>query len=256
MTKCTIESKTALYILLSYNMIIQQLPQKKPLYEQVCRLIESQIINGELHIGDKLPTENELAGMYKVSRTVIREAIKALKEKGWVETLVAKGTYVVQNVAKGVENSFDVAIRMKPDERFSNLIQVRLILEPEIAALAAISSTEEDISRMRHAVTQMEQALIDENLDGFLKGDFAFHMAIAESSGNHLIHLIMSPVVNLMRDIQRYHLSYVAGGNEHSQQNHKRIMDGIERHDPAATRLCMYEHIIQVRDEIQNATAP
>jgi DNA-binding GntR family transcriptional regulator len=64
----------------------------------------------------------------------------------------------------------------------------------------------------------------------------------------------MAPVVNLMRDVQRYHLSTVAGGNEHSQQNHKRIMDGIERHDPKAAHLSMREHILQVRDDIQIAT--
>ena len=234
-------------------MTIQQLPYHKPLYEQVCQLIEAQIINGELRIGDKLPTENELAELYKVSRTVIREAIKALKEKGWVETHVAKGTYVVQNVAKGVENSFDVAVRMKPEDRFRNLIQVRRILEPEIAALAASSASQEDIARMRQAVEQMEKAMESKNdIDAFLEGDFVFHMAMADATGNELIRLIIAPVVNLMRDIQTYHLSNVVGGNQRSQHNHKRIMEAIERHDPEAARACMFDHIIQVRDDIEN----
>jgi DNA-binding FadR family transcriptional regulator len=237
-------------------MTIEQLPQNKPLYEQVCHLIESRIIKGEINVGDKLPTENELAVMYKVSRPVIREAIKALKEKGWVETLVAKGTYVVQNVAKGVENSFDVAVRMKPDERFSNLIQVRMILEPEIAALAAVKASQDEIARMRQAVCQMDEAVINADVDTFLKADFAFHMAMAESTGNRLIHLIMAPVVNLMRDVQKYHLSNVVQGNQRSQRNHKRIMKGIERHDPDHARLCMYEHIVQVRDDIQRVSPP
>lgn len=243
------------YILLSYSMTIQQFPQNKPLYEQVCQLIEAQIIDGEIRIGDKLPTENELAGMYKVSRTVIREAIKTLKEKGWVETHVAKGTFVVQNVARGVETSLDAAVRMKPDDRFSNLIQVRLILEPEIAALAAVSASQDDIARMRQAVNQMENALVNADVDAYLSGDFAFHMAMAESTGNHLIRLIIAPVVSLMRDIQRFHLSYVEGGNQRSQRNHNRIMNAIEMRDAESARLSMYEHIIQVRDDIQNADA-
>jgi GntR family transcriptional regulator, transcriptional repressor for pyruvate dehydrogenase complex len=234
-------------------MTIQQFPQNKPLYEQVCQLIEAQIIEGEIQIGDKLPTENELAGMYKVSRTVIREAIKTLKEKGWVETHVAKGTFVVQNVAKGVETSLDAAVRMKPDDRFSNLIQVRLILEPEIAALAASSASPEDIRRMRQAVLLMDQALAENDVDAFLSGDFSFHMAMAESTGNHLIRLIVAPLVKLMRDIQRYHLANVSGGNQRSQKNHSRIMRAIEKNDPDTARQCMYEHIIQVRDDIQNA---
>ena len=237
-------------------MIIRQFPHNEPLYKQVYQLIETQIIDGEFGIGDKLPTENELTEVYKVSRTVIREAIKALKEKGWVETRVAKGTFVVHNVAKSVESSFDVTVRLKPEEKFSNLIQVSLILEPEIAALSAISASSADIALMRQAVDQMEKALAENNsIDAFLEGDFAFHMAMAESTGNNLIRLIIAPVVNLMRDIQRYHLSYVEGGNQRSQHNHKRVMDAIERHDPDAARLSMYAHIIQVRDDIQNSNA-
>jgi GntR family transcriptional repressor for pyruvate dehydrogenase complex len=234
-------------------MTIQRLPQNKPLYEQVCELIETQIINGEYFIGDKLPTEKELGEIYQVSRTVVREAIKALKEKGWVETHVAKGTFVVSNVAKSVESSFDAVVRMTPENGFSNLIQVRLILEPEIAALSAERANKEDITKMRQAVKQMEESLADHNgIDEFLKGDFSFHMAMAESTGNNLILMIIAPVVNLMRDSQRYHLLNVAGGNQRSQHNHKKIMEAIENHNPEDARRRMRAHIIQVRDDIQN----
>jgi GntR family transcriptional repressor for pyruvate dehydrogenase complex len=237
-------------------MTIRQFPHNEPLYVQVYQLIETQIINGEFGVGDKLPTENELAELYRVSRPVIREAIKALIEKGWVETHVAKGTFVVHNVAKSVESSFDVAVRMKPEEKFKNLIQVRLILEPEIAALSAISASPEDIARMRQAVDKMEKALVEKNsMDDFLEGDFAFHMAISESTGNILIRLIIAPLVNLMHDVQKYLLYYVEGGNQRSQHNHQRVMQAIESRNPDAARLCMYEHIIQVRDDIQNSKA-
>jgi len=234
-------------------MTIKQLPHNKPLYEQVFQLIENQIINGELLIGDKLPTEKELTERYKVSRTVIREAIKALKEKGWVETYVAKGTFIIYNMEKSVQSSFDAAVRMKPEDRFSNLIQVRLILEPEIAALAAVSASQENIAKMRQALNQMKKALKDNNnVDSFLEGDFAFHMAIAESTGNNLIRIIMAPVVNLLRNIQQYHLSHVESGNQRSQGFHNKVMEAIERHDPKAARSSMYEHIIQVRDDIKD----
>jgi DNA-binding FadR family transcriptional regulator len=102
----------------------------------------------------------------------------------------------------------------------------------------------------------MDEAVINADVDTFLKADFAFHMAMAESTGNRLIHLIMAPVVNLMRDVQKYHLSNVVQGNQRSQRNHKRIMKGIERHDPDHARLCMYEHIVQVRDDIQRVSPP
>ena len=236
-------------------MTIQRLPQYKSLSEQVYQLIETQIINGEFVVGDKLPTEKQLSEMYQVSRTVIREAIKALKEKGWVETHVAKGTFVVFNVTKSVQSSFDAAVRMKPEDRFRNLIQVRLILEPEIAALAAVSASQEDIARMRKAVNQMEKVLGEKhNVEAFLIGDFSFHMALAESTGNDLIRMIIAPVVNLMRDSQIYHLSNVQRGDQRSQRNHKNIMESIEKHHPEDARKYMRAHIIQVREDIQRAS--
>lgn len=233
-----------------------QYPQSKPLTDQIVELIEAKIINGEFNVGDKLPTENELATMYKVSRTVIREAIKILKEKGWVETFVAKGTFVVHNTMKGVQFSFDTAMRMQPEDRFGYLIEVRLILEPEIAALAALRASDEEITRMKQAVSLMDKALmVDNNIDEFLKGDFTFHMTMAESTGNPLIHLILNPVVSLLRDVQEFHLLHVKGGNQKSQHHHRLIMNAIERHDPSAARLQMHNHIIQLRTDIEKQKA-
>lgn len=236
-------------------MITSQIPHTIPLSEQVASLIESKIIAGDFQVGDRLPTEYDLASMYQVSRTVIREAIKALKGKGWVETRGAKGTFVVYNMTKSVQSSFDATVRMNPEDSFSNLIQVRLILEPEIAALAAASASPEDIATMRQAVSQMDKALADnKNVEDFLRGDFSFHLAMAESTGNNLIHLIIAPVVNLMRDVQTYHLLHVDGGKRRSQENHRKIMEAIQNRDPEAARKHMYAHITQVREDIQEAT--
>ncbi|MFH1028405.1 MAG: FadR/GntR family transcriptional regulator [Pseudomonadota bacterium] len=223
----------------------------RPLYEQVVELIEARIIDGDFRVGDQLPTENELAAMYMVSRTVIREANKILKEKGWVETRTGRGTFLVNNMAKSVQSSFDFAMRMKPEDRFSHLIEVRLILEPEIASLAAVRANADETARMQLAVSQMDKAITDgDNIDDFLKGDFAFHMALAESTGNPLVRMIIDPVVSLMRDFQEYHLSNVKGGKQRSQHNHKLVMEAIKRHDPEAARLRMYEHILQVRADV------
>lgn len=100
MTFDIVDKSASVTIILLYNMTIPRLPRNKPLYEQVCELIETRIIEGDLRVGEKLPTENEMAEMYQVSRTVIREAIKALTEKGRIETRVAKGTFVVAMLPK------------------------------------------------------------------------------------------------------------------------------------------------------------
>lgn len=227
-------------------------PQSIPLYEQVAGMIETQIIGGEFRVGDRLPTEYELASIYKVSRTVIREAMKVLKEKGWVETRSGRGTLVIDNVTRGVRSSFNVAVRMDPDSGWGHLIEIRQMIEPEIAALAAERATQEQIDQMRQAVERMDHAVRDNpvNVEEFLDADFSFHMILAESTGNSLVMMIIHPVVNLMREQQAFHVSQIKGGALRSQNNHHSIIDAIESHDPEAARANMNSHIAQVRQDI------
>ena len=233
-------------------MIIPQLPHNKPLYEQVCELIETRIIEGDLRVGDKLPTEKEMAELYQVSRTVIREAMKVLKEKGWIETRVAKGTFVVDNVAKSVRDSFDAVVRMDEARGFRYLIEVREILEPEVAALVASRADDTQRDKLRQAVDLMDHALEhQDNIEEFLNADFTFHMLLAESTGNPLIPMIISPLVKLMREQQAYYSSIVKEGTHRSQVNHKLIMDAIASQDTAAARRYMIEHIHQVRTDVE-----
>ncbi|TLN28578.1 FadR family transcriptional regulator [bacterium] len=233
-------------------MTTTQFPQSKPLYEQVVELIEARIISGEYRLGDQLPTEFEMAAQYRVSRTVIREAMKTLKERGWVDTRVGKGTFLVDNVSRGVGASFDVIVRMNPDLGFEHLIEVRELIEPGIAALAAVRASDQQIQAMRAAVEKMENAIEQASaIDDFLTGDYTFHTLLAQSTGNPLVPSILEPVVTLMRDQQKYHLYRVKGGSVKSQNNHRLIMEAIENRDPEAARQHMLDHIRQVRADVQ-----
>jgi GntR family transcriptional repressor for pyruvate dehydrogenase complex len=229
-----------------------RIPEIKPLYEQVVDLIEEKILSGELRLGDRLPTENELTTIYKVSRTVIREAMKTLKERGWVETLPAKGTFVVDHVAKGVGLSFDRAIRNAPDGGYNYLIKVREILEPEIAALAAAEASKKHIAALGDTIHKMNYILnTGYNIEEFLKADFSFHMLLAESTGNPLIMLVLDPIVQLMRGQQEYYLLNVEESGQKSLNFHELILNAVETRDAAAARRYMYEHIYKVRMDIE-----
>jgi GntR family transcriptional repressor for pyruvate dehydrogenase complex len=229
-----------------------RIPEIKPLYEQVVELIEEKILSGELRVGDRLPTENELTTIYKVSRTVIREAMKTLKERGWVETLPAKGTFVVDHVAKGVGLSFDRAIRNAPDGGYNYLIKVREILEPEIAALAATEADKKQIAALRDIIKKMNYILnTGYNIEEFLRTDFSFHMLLAESTGNPLIMLVLDPIVQLMRKQQEYYLLNVEESGHKSLKFHELIINAVETRDATAARRYMYEHIYKVQIDIE-----
>ncbi len=231
-------------------MTTSHLPQNKPLYEQVVQLVESDIINGVYGVGDQLPTESEMAAKYQVSRTVVREAMKALKEKGWVQTFVGKGTFVIDDVARGIDSSLDLTLRKDSGRSFEYLIELREILEPEIAALTALHASDEQLARIRKSVDAMDQALAILDYESFLEGDLAFHVGIAEATGNPLILMFLRPVLKLMRAQQEYHLINVSTGGQKSQKNHQSIMAALEKHDVAAASKRMHEHILQVRTDV------
>lgn len=235
-----------------HKMISPQLPTNRLLSDQVCDLIENQIISGEFSVGDKLPTEIELADLYQVSRTVIREALKALKEKGWLKSRAGKGTYVVANTSRGVDSSLDVILRMNPESGFDHLIEVRECLEPEMAAQAALRAKEEQIQELQNLVDIMERALQGGNaLNDFLSADYQFHNKLAEASGNPLMAILIKPLGRLMRDQQHFLTYRATDGLQKLVAQHQRIVLTIKDRHPAAAREEMRKHIRQVKQNIQ-----
>src|SRR2546427_8671551 len=107
------------------------------LYEQIVEQIEQSIVKGALKPGDQLPAERELAEQFGVSRTAVREAVKALREKGLVEAFSGRGTFVTNGTSQAMRQSLDLITRIGGLDGSAQLAEVRAILEPEIAALAA-----------------------------------------------------------------------------------------------------------------------
>lgn len=228
-------------------MATTQLPQNKPLSEQVSDLLENEIIKGTFTVGDKLPTENELAEMYRVSRTVIREATKILKQKGRLASFVGKGTFVIDETERGIESSLSAMIRMNPGSSFNHLIEVREILEPAMAALAAVKANEGQIIEMEKAIARMDRSIEDDADKGdFLEADSRFHSLLAEATGNPIIAMLVKPLGALIRKQQQYMAFEVVGGSIHSQKYHRQIFEAIQQRDPERARTEMLEHIQQV----------
>jgi GntR family transcriptional regulator, transcriptional repressor for pyruvate dehydrogenase complex len=178
--------------------------------------------------------------------------MKTLKEKGLVETQVAKGTFIVNNLGKSVQSTFEMVMQETPESAIFHLIEMRHIIEPEIAALAAIRSTDAEISGMEKEIEKMDLAASSQDrMDDFLAADYDFHMKMAKASANPFVQIVLSPVVNMMRETQKYHLFHVKGGNLRSQKNHKLIFEAIKNRDPENARKRMHEHIEQVRTDVE-----
>lgn len=218
------------------------------LYEQIVAQIEERILNGELRPGDKLPAERELADQFGVSRTAIREAMKALTHSGLVVIQPGRGTFVTDISSKVVRHSFDMLVRGSNETGIKDLIEVREILEPEIAALAAVRAGSEDIESMEEAVRAMDMAMDD--LETFIEADLDFHLALAQGSNNVLIPALIDTLVELLRE-HRKRAASVEGGMSRGQPHHKTILAAIKNNDANAARNSMRGHLEQVRKEIE-----
>ena len=227
---------------------VYKLVRTSRLYEQIVQQIEESIVKGALKPGDQLPAERDLAQKFGVSRTAVREAVKALREKGLVEAYSGRGTFITDGTTQAVRQSLDLMAKIGQPDGSTHLAEVRAILEPEIAALAAARIQEAELTTMREAVAVMDRAGHDP--DAYIEADLDFHLALAEGAGNPLILSLLDSIVVLLRE-QRLRIFKVPGGPERGQIHHKKILEAVERHDSDRARETMRAHLGQVREDSQ-----
>ena len=215
-----------------------------------------RIRDGRLAVGDKLPTEAAIMAEFDVSRTVVREAISKLQASGLVETRHGIGTFVL---GLGQNPGFKIT-----PEQFSTLrdviavLELRIGVETEAAALAALRRTDANLATMREALNAVARA-VDEGRDAVL-ADFQFHQEIARATqNNHFMELIStlgSMIIPRARlegpdaqsDERRQYLRRVNG-------EHENIYDAIAGQDPEAARAAMRTHLANSRERRRRAQA-
>src|SRR5260370_8997622 len=216
------------------------------LYEQIVQQVEESIHKGVLKPGEQLPPERELAQQFRVSRTAVREAVKALTEKGLVEAYPGRGTFITDSTPYSMRQSLDRMLKVGQPEGSAYLAEVREILEPEIASLAAARVDAEDLASMREQIAIMDKARKDP--DAFIEADLDFHPPLAQPAAKPIILSLIDSIVGLLRE-QRMGIFHVEGGPERGQYHHKRIMEAVEHRDRLGARDAMKAHLRQVREE-------
>ena len=218
-------------------MNITTLQRPGSLVEGVCQQLAELIRGGAASEERWLPAERSLAEKLGVSRTVVREATKRLEQQGLLEIQHGNGIKVVDKLHRPLNDSLSLLL---PDvaERLQQLNETRLSIEPDAAAFAAQRASKEQLETLRRVQGQLEKA--PDNAAA-IEADIAAHHAIADASGNLIYRLILDSLAELsiasrLRTIGRI-------GKQTAVEHHARILDAIERRDPAAAREAMYEHI-------------
>lgn len=213
-------------------------------YQRVVQQIEQWILDGSMKPGDQLPGEHDLAQQFGVSRTAVREAAKTLREKGLIEPCSGRGTFVTHGMSQIMRQSLDLMSKIGQLDASTHLSEVRNILEPHIASLAATRAKEQHLRTMREAFQAMDENLDDP--DGYIEADLEFHLGLAQAAGNPLILSLLDSIVGLLRE-ERIRLFQIKGAPQRSQRHHKRILEAVDRRDPEGAREAMRAHLKEVR---------
>ncbi len=211
---------------------------KKKIYETISEQIEQLIISGEWKEGTRIPTEDDLASVFNVGRGSIREAITSLQMSGILVSSPGLGTYVADNAIVCINNSH-LAEMLNDQENLNELIEARYILEPELAALAAIHATPKDIKNLQKLVDQMSQGKDKEEMANY---GHLFHIAISEICGNIILVNLYKSITEPIRKMRRAgFLTYELYQNDIPV--HQSILDAIAAGDPILAEERMREHL-------------
>jgi GntR family transcriptional repressor for pyruvate dehydrogenase complex len=166
---------------------------RNSLQEQIGLRIEEMITSGQLQVGDRLPSEIEMARQFDVHRSTIREALRVLEQRGLVEMKVGSGSYVSRVSPSVVAETLDTYF-VSSESSYEDVAILRTLLEPGIAALAALRAEPEDLQKLEEALHNLERAMNHGDLDSQIAADADFHLALTAASGNKLLFAIFSGI--------------------------------------------------------------
>jgi GntR family transcriptional repressor for pyruvate dehydrogenase complex len=211
--------------------------------------LKELISSKQVNPGEKLPPERELAERFGVSRPSLRNALKVLEIIGVVSQKVGDGTYLNRDASQVLSVPFEFLFLMD-DTSMQDLVDIRLIVEPPLAARAAQWADANEIEILNRSLQQMEES--EGNRVKMIEADLAFHRAIFEASGNRLAGRLFNALHQVMLDIMVV-TSQMSDPN-HTLQYHRPIFKAIRQHKPSDASRLMTEHLQDARKLLQVAT--
>jgi DNA-binding FadR family transcriptional regulator len=210
--------------------------------------LTQQILLGTFKPGDKLPSENTLVREHGVSRTVVREALSKLQASGLVEPRQGIGTFVMERQAPA-----GLRIAAESVASVRDLLELRIGLEGQAAALAALRRDEGHLARMRQALDDYQDLAAAG--DSCIEADRRFHLLIAEATGNLYFTEMLLQLGDGLIPRNRMALAERAGAKLARQAylanlEHEAVLNAIRRQDPDAARAAICLHLSNSRDRL------
>lgn len=227
---------------------MQQLQKIQPLsrlslFEALAAQVEEWILAGELQPGEKLPSEQALRLQFGVSRPVVREALARLRERGLIETINGRGTFVKRPNADDLTDVLVRHLRVASgdNESIHKVYEARITIETATARLAATRATDHDREELAAQLEEMRTQSHD--LSRWTAADLGFHLTLARASHNPFLATLLTPLVKVIeRAIIESFQS--ASAVDAGVRAHERLWEALERRDAAAAEEAMREHLL------------
>lgn len=213
--------------------------ERTNLYESIADNLEAMILNDSSQIGQRLPSEQTLATNFGVSRNVIREALKILKERHLICLKTGEGAYIEKPDNRSITELLNRIILMDKIEH-SQILEIRMILETNACRLAAVRNKPEAFDVLEEINDSMLK--YKDDINKRISLDIQFHITIAKLSQNLLLELFVQSMTNLLAPILRTAL-IPEGGNEDGIQFHKQIIETLRSGDGDKAEEIMRKHL-------------
>jgi len=217
----------------------------------VVQSIREMVFRGELTPGARLPIENELATRLGVSRSSLREGVRALAMMGVLETRQGDGTYVTALDASMLLAPMRFVVDLQPGQHAAEVAAVRRMLETEAASRAALRITPEQLVEAR-AVLDGVAGLADDpsgdDTERFLEADVAFHRIVAQASGNDVLEALIEALSSRTIRTRLWRAVSERGVGAATHRQHEEILRALGSGDPDRARITMAVHLMGVED--------
>jgi GntR family transcriptional repressor for pyruvate dehydrogenase complex len=216
-------------------------------FEGVAQQLQQLIVDGALKPGERLPPERELCARLGVSRGSLRDAIRILELAGLVVPRQGEGT-VVADLSPETVAAPIASILVRKRELVGELLDVRKMIEPALAARAAERATAEDVAGLEEVLRRQRdrarrgEPTIDE--------DGEFHYRIALAARNGVVKIVLDVLMRLLRETRARSLQ-TPGRPRRSVEGHERILEAIRRRDPAGAEAAVRRHLEEVEQIVK-----
>lgn len=235
---------------------------RRKLADEVRDRLMAQIRNGEIHPGDRLPSERALMQSYGVGRPAVREALQSLHSAGLIEITHGERARVAipdaHSMIDRIGQSMLHLLQTSPST-LAHLKEARLLFEVGMARIAATKATQEDVGILEDCIERQRRS--SDNGE-FVKHDMAFHKAVAAISGNSVCTLLSEAMLDWLFQFRR-DLLRMPGGELITISEHERLVKAIAAHLPAEAETAMMEHLTRaseryriLEDAMQHRSAP